>query len=416
MKKILFVIPTIVLFAACSSSPDLDNYPELPDAQPILLKSGFENKINQDNTFAFDLFKTTSLSKTDPNIFISPLSVSMALSMTLNGANGETREEMEYALRIAGYSSEEINDYWKSLSEALTSVDPSSQLSIANSIWYRLGFFVENSFIQTNRNYYNAEVRETDFSNPASKDQINQWCANKTNNKIPEIIENISDDMVMYLINAVYFKGIWKYRFLKENTQSDYFHTDNNQKKEVQMMVQENNFPYYSDENMAYMEMPYGNNAFSMIVMLPHEGKTIKDAISLLNNDSWNNALSGMYPAKVNVHFPKFKSECEYNLHQGILQQMGMKLAFQSGGIADFRGINKSRDLYISEVKHKTFIEVNEEGTEAAAVTSVGISYTSVQPTPQPIHFIVNKPFLFAIKEKSTGIILFIGKIGDIKS
>jgi serpin B len=412
MKNILKLLgsPVMIYFTVrCSTSDNESNYPDLPDANPIVLKSGFENKLKQDNAFAFDLFKTICLSsEAKPTIFISPLSVSMALNMTLNGAFNETRDEMEQTLRINGYSSDDINEYSKVLRNALIQVDPSTQISIANSIWYPLGFYVENSFIQTNRTYFNAEVNELDFSYPNAIDQINRWCANNTNNKITEIVDQL--DAIFYVINAFYFKGIWKHKFEKANTRSEDFYSANGLTKKVRMMQQTETFTYYSDETMSSIELPYGNKAFSMIVMLPNEDKTISDITDKLTGESWDNMQTRMYSTKVNIHLPRFKVEYKCGLHKGILQEMGMKSAFLPS--ADFRGINKNRDLYIGQVIHKTYIEVNEEGTEAAAVTSVGV-FSSVGPS-QPVDFIVNKPFLYVIKEKSTGVILFIGKIEEI--
>ncbi len=215
----------------------------------------------------------------------------------------------------------------------------------------------------------------------------------------------------MYLINAVYFKGIWRSEFDKKNTSTEYFYAEGGQKQNVKMMHQKEDFKYTHYEGCGYLEMPYGNNAFSMIVMLPDDNTAIGDVIKNLNGTKWNDIVNQIRTANVNLKLPRFKLEAEYNLEVKVLPEIGIKKAFNRE--ADFSKINKDGGIFISQVKHKTFVEVNEEGTEAAAVTSIGIEMTS--PGQQvTINYTVNKPFGFAIREKSTGVILFIGKIGEI--
>ncbi|MDR3060825.1 MAG: serpin family protein [Dysgonamonadaceae bacterium] len=407
-KTVCFLIIPILLFLwACSD--DVNDSDNFPDAKPVDLRSELRPRIEQDNLFAWDLFKTLSGETEDPNIFISPLSVSMALSMTMNGAKGATREEMETALRISGFSEDEINEYCKTLREALLKADPLTQINIANSIWYHMGFPVENYFVQTNKIHFNAEVREVDFMDPQTTDRINRWCADNTNNKIPKIIDGVSADVVMYLINAIYFKGMWRMKFEKNNTQLKPFYTAEGQSESVKMMKMTSEFNYTSDNQAGYLELPYGNNAFSMVVILPHEDKTIDDVVANLNADAWNRNLKTLGAVKVNLELPCFKSECEYRLPT-VLNKMGMVIPFTR--LADFRGISRGGGLSISDVIHKTFIEVNEEGTEAAAVTVVSMfTSSSSQQQPPVIDFFVNKPFLYVIKENSTNVILFAGKM-----
>jgi serpin B len=216
----------------------------------------------------------------------------------------------------------------------------------------------------------------------------------------------------MYLINAVYFKGIWASKFDKNNTRNEDFHASDGNTNQVQMMRQTANFNYGADEYGEYLELPYGNKAFSMIVILPQEDKTTENIIEHLNSERWNSAIDNMYGGEINLSLPRFKSECEYKLHENILPELGMRIPFTE--YANFSNISDI-PLCISGVIHKTFVEVNEEGTEAAAVTSIGMDFTtSVEPS-QPIDFIVNKPFVFVIREKSSGVILFMGKIGEIE-
>ena len=410
MKNIIQITLALLgmCFFACDSNEDIGK-DKLAKAKNIELR--LEKKVKTDNSFAIELFKTTYGLTDEANVFISPLSVSMALNMVLNGAEGETQTEMLTALRASGYSIEQINEYSQSLREALIAVDPSTQLNIVNSIWYHNSFSVKNDFIKTNRDYYNAEVAALDFGSPEALTTINNWCAKQTNDKITEIIDQVSGQM--YLINAVYFKGIWVSRFEKKHTQNEDFYLENGETSPIKMMRQTDNFNYSYDDNCAYLELPYGNKAFSMLLMLPHEGKTTNDIVNALNDENWSQLTGEMRGKKVNVRLPRFRAECKYQMDKEILPEMGMKIPFM--GAADFSGISDA-SLYISEVIHKTFVEVNEEGTEAAAVTSVNVDYLSLEPVEMPpIDYIVDKPFLFVIRENSTGVILFMGKIGEIK-
>jgi serpin B len=327
--------------------------------------------------------------------------------MTVNGAQGTTKDEMLTALRAQGYSMADINEYSRSLRTALVEIDPSTELAIANSIWYRVGFPVKTPFIDVNQTNYNAEVREIDFSSPDAVTQINGWCARNTKDKIPEIIEEIGPDVVMYLINAVYFKGIWVYQFDKKDTKEENFYLPDGTTGKVNMMHQQTTLNYTVDENAAYLELPYGNRAFSMIVILPNGDKTPDDVATQLDSERWNNRIEELSGREIDLRLPRFKAECKYLMQKNILPDMGMITPFAPW--ADFGGISDI-ETYISAVIHKTYVDVDEEGTEAAAVTAVEmVEYASNSAAPLP--FTVNKPFLFAIRERSTGVILFMGKM-----
>ena len=406
----VLLIPGMISCNSDSDS-DIDNGGDgyLPLAEPIVVT--LSQKIESDNTYALDLFKTTYSLSEESNVFVSPLSVNMALSMTLNGANDATLDEMKEALRAKNYSVDEINTYNKSLREALVAVDKSTTLSIANSIWYNTIYTFNNEFISVNKSNYDAEVTSVDFGSSNTVSRINNWVSDKTNKKIPSIIDELSADDAMCLINAIYFKGIWREKFDKNKTKDEDFYSENGVSMgKVKMMNQTKHFQYTDDDNCKYLNLPYGNGAFSMIVMLPNEGKTIDDVISNLNNESWNNAMH-MGSCEVNLQFPRFKVECSYEMDEAILPEMGMMTPFTE--FADFSDITTDRKIFITKVIHKSFVEVNEEGTEAAAATAVIMGPTSMPPAS--IDYIVNKPFAFAIRENSTGVILFIGKTGSIK-
>jgi len=407
MKKLLLL--AILGFGIVSCNDETESASQLPpDAKPITLTDGQAKRVGQDNEFALDLFRKVINFSKETNVFISPLSVSIALGMTWNGAAGETKSEMESALKMSGMSVEEINEYYRILQTTLPTIDPTTKLTLANSLWYRSGFQVKSDFLNVNIDYFDAYVRELDFSKAWAVDTINQWCAKKTNNLIPSVLDNIPEDAVMYLINAIYFKGIWRHQFEKKNTTQADFTNEAGEKVKVNMMFQKDTFAYAEDEKAQYLDMPYGNKAFSMTVILPKNGNTTADLLKYLTVDQWNSILQNLSMREVEVYFPRFSSKNKFLLNDPLID-MGMKLAFTDN--ADFSNI-VDENLFISRVLHNTYIEVTEEGTEAAAVTVVEIGYTSVPMIPV---FQVNKPFLFVIRENSTGVILFIGKMGNME-
>jgi serpin B len=374
------------------------------------IRSDFAEKLTQDNAFAFDLLKTTVKFYGRSNRMLSPLSISMALNMTLNGASGTTRDEMLTALRVSGYTPEQINAYSQKLMQALINVDPNTKLSIANSIWYKTGFPVLAPFIETNRTNYDAAVEEVDFKAPATLGRINGWIADRTGGKIPTALTSFLPDAALYLINAIYFKSSWEVAFDKAATTDKPFLNSDGSTSSVPTMALRSSLKYGGNEDAACLELPYANKTFSMVILLPHEGKTIDGVIENLNPERWNTLLSDMREKNISLTLPRFTFEGDYALEQEILPEMGMRNAFT--GQADFSLLSPVPTC-ISRVIHKTFIEVAEEGTEAAAATVVEMVVTTVDPNG-PIPFHVDRPFLFAIKENATGTILFIGTVGKL--
>jgi len=408
MKSIIEFIIIVLFTISCTAQNDPQPTPVPVDAKPIALRAGLEKRASQDNEFAIDLLKKTITTTGETNVFVSPLSVSIALGMVWNGANGTTKTEMETALKMSGLSAADINDYYKIMQSTLPSVDPTTKLSIANSVWYKTGFIVKPDFLKVNSDYYNAYIKELDFTKAWAVDTINNWCAKKTNSLIPTIIEKIPSNAVMYLMNAVYFKGIWRKQFEKKNTSVLKFTNETGNQADVNMMYQKGTFGYTETETAQYLDLPYGNKAFSMTVILPVTNKTTADVLNTLTTESWNTTLSHFSEREVMVYLPRFKVTNKFKLNDE-LQNMGMKLAFSD--FADFTKMT-SIPVQISEVIHKTYVTVDEEGTEAAAVTSIGMITTSM---PEITVFKVDKPFLFVIREKSTGVILFIGKVGNVE-
>lgn len=356
------------------------------------------------NQFGLDMMRDL-LTNADEheNLLISPLSISYALCMTYNGAEGETKSEMAQCLNLDGMPLPEVNESYRNLTRALQNADDQVTMEIANSIWYRNTFSVEDAFIQVNREYYDAGVSPLDFSNTeAAKETMNNWVANKTHDKIEKIVDYINPQDVMFLINAVYFNGQWKYQFDEALTSDKPFYTRDEETLMAPFMQLEEDFLFLENDICSGVELPYGRGNFTMVLLLPDEGYFPEDIVNSFTAESWDNMISEGTSKEILVALPKFKFSYKKRLNQ-TLQNLGMEKAFD-GNAANFEKINRNGGLFISRVKHKSFIDVNEEGTEAAAVTSVGVSFTSM---PDQISF--NRPFVFAIREQSTNTILFSG-------
>lgn len=367
--------------------------------------------IEADRSFSYDIFqRTVAYDSGEENIFISPLSISMALAMTLNGAGGQTFDDMRDALSLSEMELEEINGAFESLIELLITVDPEVTLKIANSIWHEEQLPVKQDFLERAEDHYGAEIAGLDFSDPASADQINDWVSRHTDGLIEKIVDEIPAHMVMYLINALYFKGDWLRPFDTEDTRKADFHLESGQAVEVDMMHQEGSFATYLSDEVRMIELPYGDSLFSMTVLMPGDpempiDRFVEEKVTASNLADWRSGLS-VDSRDITVELPKYELEYEIE-YTDILKAMGMEIAFDEA-IADFNGIADvaPQNLFIDEVKHKTFIRVDEEGTEAAAVTSVGIGITSMPP-----QVIVDRPFVFIIRERESGTNLFMGKV-----
>lgn len=361
------------------------------------------------NDFGFKIFKKLHEQDSGENLFISPTSIATALTMTLNGAQGQTADEMKSALELNGFTLDEVNAAYKVMLNTMPSLDNRVDLKMANSIWYREGFSVKPPFLDVNRDYFGSEVNALDFRDPAAKNTINGWVNNKTKGLIDKIIEEIPGNAVMYLINAIYFKGDWTRSFKEDVTQQAPFYRADNSQTPVQMMGygETVKFPLYTSEAFYAIDLPYGDSVYSMTLLVPRGDNTAAGILPQLNGQTWQQIIAGMSVQEMDLKIPKFKMTYEKTLNQA-LQSLGIQTAFQPG-TANFSNIAEA-ELYIDEVKHKAFVEVDEKGTKAAAVTSVGIGVTSVPSYPT---IILDRPFLFAIRENQAGNVLFLGKLMD---
>lgn len=405
-----------VVLAGCEKSDNETVPKNLPAPLEITLRAEEAGIVKNDQQFAFELFSNVFNEEAkgeDKSFMVSPFSLSMALAMTWNGAAGETKTAMQETLKMGNYSDDDINGYYKKLKEALLKTDPSTQLSIANAIFTNKFVTIKPNFIKTNTDYYHATVQPVDFSLPTTKDIINRWASDNTNNLIKEVIDKTNADDLMYLLNAIYFKGIWTTKFDAKNTSKKAFLTENGTKRTVDMMSQTAKFNYTEDEIMQVVQLPYGNQAFSMLVLLPQSGKKQTDVVSALQNkEYWGKTRTALRQAEVVLSLPKFKTEYSIKLNE-VLGKMGMGVAFDPYK-ADFSRMSEI-SAFISFVKQDTYISTDESGTEAAAVTVIGMEMTSAAPGPQKVIFNADRPFIYVIQENSTGAILFMGAVKDIQ-
>jgi serine protease inhibitor len=365
------------------------------------------------NAFGFDLFQQLRRQEADKNVFFSPLSVMVALAMTYNGAAGETKKAMARALKIEGMNDDALNRASAELLKALKSSDPKIELAVANSLWARGGTRFNEDFLARNRQFYGAEISTLDFNSPQSTATINRWVSASTKGKISKIIDKIDPQEVMFLINAVYFKGQWQKRFEKTLTKEQPFHLSGGQQKPVPMMAQSGNYLYQRGDKFQAVNLPYGKGGVSLYLFLPDQGSSLDEFMKGLSFQKWEELVHNFKDTPGDVKLPRFKLDYEKTLNDA-LKSVSMGVAFNPRE-ADFSGIRPERDLFISEVKHKAVVEVNEEGTEAAAATSIGIAITSARQTPERFSFIADRPFLMAIRDSQTGAILFMGTVADPK-
>ncbi|GAB3894436.1 serpin family protein [Larkinella knui] len=357
------------------------------------------------NDFSFDFLKRVNeQQKKDENIFISPLSLHVALGMLLNGAGGQTADEMKKAMHLDGVSLADANQTYEFLMQGLPTADPKVTTKLANSLWYRNGFSVEPSYLDVTKKTFNAQVSGEDFSKPTPViNKINQWASDNTNAKIKKVIEEIKPEQVLFLLNALYFKGDWKYQFETKNTTDLPFTLVSGSQKPVKMMTMTANLRHAFRPAYGAFELPYGDGTYSMTVLVPTANSSADAVINTLNASEWADLQQAMQESKVAVGLPKFTMEYEANLND-VLGKMGMPTAFSDA--ADFAGISRNGGLKVSFVKQNTFVAVDEKGTEAAAVTSIGVELTSAGPS-----LFCDRPFVVLITEKGTGSVLFMGKI-----
>lgn len=416
---LLLLVALFVLQCSDSSKPVDPDDPNPPDRTVNELTQSEKDLATSVNTFSFKLFnQVCSNAEPGENVFISPLSVSYALGIAANGAKGQTQSEMLAALEIAGFSLTEANQAYEGLTSILMQADPEVTFTVANSFWSRAGKEIQPQFIKVCQDYFNALVEEIDFQAPDAADRINGWVSDNTNGKITEVIEPpISGDIAALLMNALYFKANWTFPFDPDDTYQDQFYRSDGTEATCDMMYKDTDSDAENYEetfaqrppavfNTAVcvgVTLPYGDEGYRMTLLLPNESITADSLVALLNPVTWQEWMQSPRQSGFMLILPKFKFKFDVEL-KDILISMGMQSAFDAYQ-ADFSNLFVDGNGWIDQVKHMTFVQVDEEGTEAAAVTIV----VFIDSASGPVAF--NRPFVFVIHEAVSGAVLFMGKI-----
>ena len=440
MKKNLFLIAALVLssgMVSCSSSEVTAEDPDEPqtivymmaDSQPIQMTEAQMVFANDNNQFTLNFLKTVNdVDKSGRSFIYSPLSITYVLGMVNDAAIGQTEKELEQTLGFHEGGIKAVNEYCKKLIDGLPKVDENVKLNIGNAIFVNKNYTLKEQFQKDMNDYYDAKAETLDFSSPQTLSHINGWCYDKTNGMIPTILDEVDSNMMSYLLNAIYFKADWASKFDKKNTKEEIFHPeyeylmDISTPIKVPLMHQNVLIQYAKNSIFSSVSIPYGNGKWSMIVMLPEDGKTTDDIIS--NLASFGLTMYGFCGTmgdtfssyEVDLKLPRFETNSDtdqLDIHDGLvglMQQMGINLAFDPF-LAEIPNMCE-RPVYISMMRQKAAIKVNEEGSEAAAVTIAGVDFAaSTAPVEYPkATFHANRPFVYVIREASSGVILFVGK------
>ena len=428
MKQAKMLILTLALgslAASCSSSETIEDvggpkYVNMyREVTPVQLTAEQTVFANDNNGFTLNFFQSLNGKTKNRSIICSPLSITYVLSMVNDAATGTTEQELEQTLGFHKGGIQAVNDYCKNLIDNLPHVDEKVQLDIANAIFVNDKYQLKKQFQQDMANYYDAKAEALDFSSPSTLDRINGWCDEKTRGMIPTILERVDPRTVSYLLNAIYFKAEWASMFEKNETREEVFTTPDGETR-VPLMHQNVYMNYLRNDIYAAVSIPYGNGQWMMTVMLPEDGKTTDDVISSLAASGWStdflkNPLREARRYAVDLKLPRFETAFDTDDAGGLIELlmgMGIRRAFD-GNSAEIPNMCENGNLYISMMKQKAKIKVNEEGSEAAAVTIAGLNFSSaVADTQEPpkATFHANRPFVYLIHEQSSGVILFVGK------
>jgi serine protease inhibitor len=441
----LVILPLLIFITFCSNTTENNNNQaendnqtnneDNTDTEESSSKADLDKVADSANMFAMDMFSSiekeirASSSGKTKNIFISPYSIFTALSMTNNGTSGNMRKGMSETLHIAGYDIETVNQSLKQINERLGNKDRNIELLIANSIWQAKDFPIKDSFIQTMKTYYDAMVKAVTFGDPKTKDLINDWISDKTKGLIKNMVSETTPDDIMYLVNAIYFFGNWIRQFDKEDTTDQPFYMLDGKSKDVPMMYAEDDYLYYSSKGFHAVRLSYGkiekeldepefyqllfsDEFVSMYLFVPEKKDGLYEMLDSLNHKKLGNIFDQFYSSKVNLTMPKFKIEFGKGGDKNILdnlKSMGMPIKDSFENLTD----KAPEKLYISKALHQAVVDVNEEGTEAAAATVVGVTIESM---PNIVEFKADRPFLFVIRDDKTGVILFMGVLKEPKA
>lgn len=418
----LTVAALAVVAAGCGGSGESSNslYNGLGSrSTPEAVKTATEKLVKGDgpkvaagnNAFGFKLLQDLAKADDKRNVFISPASIALVSAMAMNGATGDTRGEIEKLLGLSGIKPSEVNATFKNLRTVLSNPDKNVELNVANSMWVERTYPLKQEFKSKNEEAFGAQITALDFTKEESVGIINDWVKSATRERIPSIVDQLSKESKLLIINAIYFKGAWKEPFDKNATKDDAFTKANGEKVTTPMMFQSGKYEYFANEKMQMVQLPYSSGRVVMRLVLPTPKSNIPAFLKDLNAKSWDEWNNKLTRKEGSVSIPRFKTEYDTSL-VASLQALGMKKAFTDK--AEFGGISEQDNLYVSEVRHRTFLDVNEEGTEAAAVTSMEFKATEAAPTQEePFKFVANRPFLITILDTETNTVLFVGVINN---
>ena len=424
---LLMALPALTTFSCTNDSKGTDEFKKIvnmvPDRKPIRLTKEQQTFANENNQFALNFLQTIDeADQSEQSYIYSPLSITYVLGMVNDAAEGTTRDELEQTLGFHEGGIEAVNEYCKTLIEKLPLADESVNLNIVNAIFLNKQYTLKKQFLEDIQQYYHAKAEALDFESPKTLSHINGWCNEQTRGMIPTIIESVNKDAVSYLLNAIYFKADWASKFDQNNTKTETFTAEDKTTQKVPLMHQEVLIGYMKNDVFSLVDLPYGNDLWSMTVMLPREGKTTSDIIQWLAENGWpatyveNHPLFSQKAYEVDLKLPRFKTTSDTDELDGtlvkLLQTMGIRMTFTEW--AEIPNMCEQSNVYISMMRQKAMIEVNEKGAEAAAVTVAEAEVTSAGPT-DPIEipkatFHANRPFVYLIRERSSGVLLFVGK------
>ncbi|MCF8231746.1 MAG: serpin family protein [Bacteroidales bacterium] len=393
----------ILLFTNCSK----DN----TETEEFLLNDSEKaTRISKENNaFGLRLFQKLNHQKNNNrNIVISPLSTAMVLGMAYNGTENETKEKLSGVLGWNQLDRKEINHFNNRLINHLHDQSENIQMNIANAIWYSRNIDIKPAFLKKNKDNFHAFASSVNAENQPTSEMINRWATRSTDGNITNVVERIPSRQMLYLLNATYFKGNWKNDFNKSKTTESTFFLENGTSKSISMMWQKADLKYYDNNQFQLVELPYENKNYCMYILLPDSDVKLERVIDSLNYKSWHSYKESL-SMKRNINFGMPRFQCEHSVGmKDLVSGMGLEKLFHQSK-ADLSGIS-DQQVAISEMMHKAAIDVDEEGTEASAATSLAISFTTLVED-NPFNLIVNRPFIFAIEEKRSNTLLFIGKM-----
>jgi len=370
--------------------------------------------VSASTAFGLNLLREITKKQSDKNALVSPVSVALALDMTLNGAGGKTRVDMQKALGLTGQSLDALNESNAALLALLRSQDPKVELSIANALWAKKSVQFKPDFLKRDQQSYEAKVESVDFADPGTLPRINGWVNKETRGKISSILDRIDRNAILILMNAVYFKGTWTDPFRKARTQEGDFSLLSGQKRKLPMMSKAGNFQYLRSGGFQAVSLPYGSQQVSMYIFLPDTTTGLSKLLRDLTPENWSAWMTKFSDAKGRLVLPRFKLQYDADLSEP-LKAMGMRIAFEARA-ADFHNMCKvPPPVYIAQVKHKTRMDVDEQGTEAAAVTAVTAVAMAARVVagPPPFEMVVDHPFVVAIRDNKTGALLFLASVAE---